>query len=200
MKSKTNNLKSLCETRWVDRHDAVLQFQLNLSRILDSLFLISKWKESETSSKAQSLITSLTSSAFIVSLHCLSNLLCLTVNLSKLLQSKNIDRVYIKNIISNLLETLQKKRSSANDDFASLFSKIKNTAEKIDVEISMPRLSFRQKNRENPIVNNCEDYYRISIYIPLLDNVIEDLKFRFDEKNLIAFDFSFFIPYTLEKN
>lgn len=65
----------------------------------------------------------------------------------------------------------------------------------------MPRLSFQQKNRENPIVNNyCEDYYRISIYIPLLDNVIEDLKFRFDEKNLIAFDFGFFIPYTLEKN
>ncbi|CAB0033485.1 unnamed protein product, partial [Trichogramma brassicae] len=52
----------------------------------------------------------------------------------------------------------------------------KNIAEEIDAEIKMPRLANIQKNRSNYPCDSAEDYYRKAIFIPLLDNVIEDLK------------------------
>lgn len=52
--------------------------------------------------------------------------------------------------------------------------------DQLDVEIKLLRLNINQKNRPNPRdINNCEDYYRITIFIPLLDSTIKDLKRRF---------------------
>lgn len=45
-------LVSLCETRWVDRHDAVILFYFSLQEIVDSFTEISEWKESESAKKA----------------------------------------------------------------------------------------------------------------------------------------------------
>ncbi|KAG5869683.1 hypothetical protein JTB14_024701 [Gonioctena quinquepunctata] len=49
-----DQLSGLCETRWVERHDAVLQFKASIENILQALNLISEWNERESSSKAKS--------------------------------------------------------------------------------------------------------------------------------------------------
>jgi hypothetical protein len=52
--------------------------------------------------------------------------------------------------------------------------------DELDIDFKMPRITAHQKNRSNPnSVNNCEDYFRVTIFIPLLDCVIYDLKKRF---------------------
>jgi hypothetical protein len=52
--------------------------------------------------------------------------------------------------------------------------------DELDINLKMPRITAHQKNRSNPSsVNNCEDYFRVTILIPLLDSVIYDLKKRF---------------------
>ncbi|CAI6358000.1 unnamed protein product [Macrosiphum euphorbiae] len=49
----------------------------------------------------------------------------------------------------------------------------------LDIEIKTPRLSKHQINRSNHQSKSTEEYYRVSAFIPLLDNVLEDLKSRF---------------------
>lgn len=46
---------SLCETRWVKRHDNILQFQDGFIPIVEALGKISAWEESSSSSKSKSI-------------------------------------------------------------------------------------------------------------------------------------------------
>lgn len=85
----SEQLTSLCETRWVERHESVLKFKLCFENIIHALELISHWKDNDSSTKAQLLINSMLKTNFIISLHTLSYFLSLTVNISKILQKKN---------------------------------------------------------------------------------------------------------------
>lgn len=69
-------LQSICETRWVERHDGHLQFQGdNLEKICNALERISMWEDRKTASDADGLLKTLSSSDFIVSSICLNDIL-----------------------------------------------------------------------------------------------------------------------------
>ncbi|KAG5887371.1 hypothetical protein JTB14_018383 [Gonioctena quinquepunctata] len=53
LKNSSEQLKKLCETRWTERHESVLRFKTNLVKVVESLQIISSWKDRESSSKAQ---------------------------------------------------------------------------------------------------------------------------------------------------
>ena len=38
-------LTSLCETRWIERHDCILQFCCELPRIVEALSIVANWRE-----------------------------------------------------------------------------------------------------------------------------------------------------------
>jgi len=59
-------LKILCETRWVERHDSVLVFQLALPYIVKALTSISLWDEQASSSKSKILLIAMCTCEFIV--------------------------------------------------------------------------------------------------------------------------------------
>ena len=58
-------LKSLCETRWMERTETIIQFNNELTRIVQALQYISEWSEASTSCKA-----SLRNVDFVLALHC----------------------------------------------------------------------------------------------------------------------------------
>ena len=69
MSASTNdNLKSLCETRWVERITALENFASNYIAIVRALMAISLWQDRDASSKSRTLVTAITSSSFIMSL------------------------------------------------------------------------------------------------------------------------------------
>jgi len=55
--------------------------------------------------------------------------------------------------------------------------------EELDVDCrykNIPRIAGKQKNRSNsPNVSSYEDFYKITIFIPLLDSIIDDMCRRF---------------------
>lgn len=57
----------------------------------------------------------------------------------------------------------------------------------LEIEIKVPRIVGKQINRPNRTnLSSFEDYYRTSVFIPRLDNVIDDLQHRFlNSNNLI---------------
>jgi len=67
-------------------------------------------------------------------------------------------------------------------------------AEKLDVDEAKPRTCGRQTKRENYDVKTCEDYYRVSVYIPLLDTIKEDLEARFSQEVLDGYQLSVLLP------
>lgn len=64
----------------------------------------------------------------------------------------------------------------------------------LDVEIKTPKLVGRQIHRENYSSSEPEPYYRKSIYIPVLDNMISDLEVRLSENTLELYNFSILYP------
>lgn len=190
-------LKSLCETRWVDRHQSVIKFKSSLKQIVECLSIISEWRDLESASKANCLKTSVLTLNFLVSLHCLTEVLSVTVNLSKSLQSKSISKQYADDLIKGVINTLKQKRQHSTENFETIFKEIEKSAIELEVPVVLPRITKSQKNRPNPEVKTCEDYFRITVFIPLLDNIIEDLQVRFNDSSMLMFDFNILIPEVL---
>lgn len=190
-------LKSLCETRWVDRHQSVIKFKSSLKQIVKCLSIISEWRDLESASKANCLKTSVLTLNFLVSLHCLTEVLSVTVNLSKILQSKSISKQYADGLIKGVIETLKQKRQHASENFETIFKEVEKNAIELEVSVVLPRTTKSQKNRPNPEVKTPEDYFRITVFIPLLDSIIEDLQVRFNDNGMLIFDFNILIPQVL---
>ena len=75
-------LIELCETRWVERHDAVSQFQHSLPNIVEVLQSIARWKDADPSTKAMGVMNSLKKPDILVGIFCLSDVLNCTKSLS----------------------------------------------------------------------------------------------------------------------
>lgn len=195
------SFSGLCETRWQEKHDGTIQFCTYLPEICEGLEKITHWIRSlDTSTKAHSLLNTVTSSEFIVTTFALSDVLGTTLPLSRLLQSTKLDAVSAIDAYNDVSSVLQSKRENADSVFQQIFKKAQNMASKLDVEIIKPRIVKRSVYRANQLNSDSipEVFYRISIYIPILDSVINDLQNRFSEDVLNSFDLRLLMPATID--
>ncbi|KAL4153097.1 hypothetical protein QTP88_000930 [Uroleucon formosanum] len=172
-------LQGICETRWIERHDGHLQFQGdNLVKICNALHRITTWEDSKTASDAQCLRHVLCSSEFIIASVCLNDVLGTTVSLSRFLQTSSIDLKRATEAMKDTIFLLKQKRTNSDVVFQQLFSE--------------------QKHRENNQPGQtAEEYFRKSIYIPLLDSIIADLEKRLSPEVLSLFNLGVFLPKTV---
>lgn len=196
---KNHSLKTVCETRWIDRHDSILLFTTSFSDILVALNKVSEWSESESATKAKMLISALENCEFILTMFTLSNILSITLPVSKCLQGKERDYISATNIIQLVLDNLSNKRTNCNEYFNKIYKEASELMKKHDVVTKLPRISKQQTQRPNPPSNSPEEYYMRSLYIPLLDNIIEDIKERFkNKKNKIFLTLMGIIPVCIK--
>ena len=157
-------------------------FSVELPPIIDALDNISKWNDITISSKARTLLSAIRESDFIVSLGCAVHVSSLTNNLSQLFQKESLDLHDAKNCIKDLLNVLKQKRENCEEMFAKIF----RSAEKRIIEkhgsFTYKSIVQRQTCRENIPLDTLEEYYRRSIYIPLLDALILDTNTRFSKE------------------
>lgn len=118
----------------------------------------------------------------IVSIEILSNLLSVTAPISKILQGTGNDVLSAFDCIQDFISILENKRTLCEKVFQKLFEDSSLLMKDLDIEIKTPRLSKHQTNRSNHQSKSTEEYYRVSAFIPLLDNVLEYLKSRFLNK------------------
>ena len=105
--SKRGRLISLAETRWVERHDAILVFMELFETIVGALEALTLL-HGETSAKANQLVCVCTSFDFIYSCTVLEGPSAL-LQVSKQLQSPKLDLVGICSIIDKLIVLLEKE-------------------------------------------------------------------------------------------
>jgi len=90
---KLFRLKSVCETRWIERHDEILQFLELYDIIIICLdeFVNSNEETTLTSSKAHTLLNSMLKFEFLITLQVLAELFSINLPLSKQLQNQNLE-------------------------------------------------------------------------------------------------------------
>ena len=93
-----------------------------------------------------------------------------------------------QNALHDALKILETKRQMCEVKFKSLYEEITGVAEELDIQLKVSRKAIRQNNRENYPSNDPLEYFRQSIYIPLIENVLEDLKSRFSDEVLKLFN------------
>ncbi|KAJ1530159.1 hypothetical protein ONE63_005090 [Megalurothrips usitatus] len=192
-----HKLCGLCETRWVERHDGVLQFSVDLPKILAALDSIAMWNDSSTSSKAVQLRASMTDSFFLVSLMCLTDVLALTMPLSKLFQKKSLNLDSASATVANLIGLLSARRGEAEEHFHSIWLTTQDLAERVDAHLVPPRRCGRQGHRANYEADSPETYFRLAACVPMLDHVLMDLKERFPPAVLDCFDLPLLLPANI---
>uniref|UniRef100_G1KWA4 Uncharacterized protein n=1 Tax=Anolis carolinensis TaxID=28377 RepID=G1KWA4_ANOCA len=102
--SRAKSLLPLCETRWVERHDAVLRFVELYSVMRDS-------------SQAEQLLFTVLNAGFVVTIHILRKLLSLSLQLSKTLQRVDVDIFGSLQYVDNLLEKAREMRTDSVKEF-----------------------------------------------------------------------------------
>lgn len=196
--TKKKKLKPLCATRWVERHNSVITFKELYEAICNALASLEQDNDTETSSKAMAFNAAIRRSDFVIALEVASFLMSYTVNLSKYLQSVEIDLSTAFSYINDITSKLENIRQNEELQFKPIFLEAHHALQRIGTTITMPRLCNKQTNRSNIKANNEEEYYRRVIFIPFLDHIIIQMKDRFNQLSTVI-PIEGIIPIHLKK-
>ncbi|XP_033108546.1 52 kDa repressor of the inhibitor of the protein kinase-like [Anneissia japonica] len=194
-----SGLQSLCETRWVERVTTLERFVTNYVVIVRALMAISRWRDTDANQKAKSLLNGITNSTFVVTLFSCVAVLNNIDNLSKNLQKKNTSLREAMLHVQDIIATLENDRKLSEIRFTTLMKWINDTVACLKLEITPPRVCSRSCYRSNPDVSSGFDYFRVAVYIPFIDTILAQLKFRFNDKSKIAGIFDILLPSSCHK-
>ena len=180
--SNKKRLLQLCETRWVERHDAVLTFVELFSPLVTCLTCLDLDKDTATS--AQMILNSISRPEFIVATSVMHEVLAVTKPLSVQLQKVGIDLIKAMSLVDETIACLEDKRSD-DASFLTVWEVAESLASVADVDLKQPRQVARQRNRVN--VESCSDqeYFKRAIYYPFLDHILSELRSRFNKHSRI---------------
>ncbi|KAJ8880327.1 hypothetical protein PR048_016794 [Dryococelus australis] len=108
------------ETRWVEKHDAVLTFLDTLSCLPVVLETISESSESR-GSNTFSFLHATPSSEFLVSVVVLAEVFGLTLALARKLQAEYLDVLEAMKLVEATLASLIEQRYKSTDTFKKMF-------------------------------------------------------------------------------
>ena len=193
------HLKTLCTTRFIERHTAIVCMR-SLLRFVDEALTVIKttWQSADARKSATVLQNSICQSDFVISIVILEEVCALMLPLTRVLQTAGLDLVQAMSGVDDLLASLQKLRS--NEVFTKLFTDSTNLAELLGVQITKPRTASRSVYRPAAGDNsdNVEAYYRINFFFPTIDNVVSDIQLRFGTSQQQAAQLSCTIPYFMK--
>ena len=177
-------LKLLCETRWVECHTALNDFNLLYEAVVYTLESISinidkKW-DAKSVTEANSLLHAITSDSFIVAFQTNLYFFGYTKGLSVLLQGSHLDILTAFEEVASVKQELRSIRDQAELDFKTTYKASIEMAQLAGKdELSRPRCCGRQVYRNNTQTQTPEDYWRVSVFIPFLDSILTELDARF---------------------
>lgn len=87
-------------------------------------------------------------------------------------------------MLKDTLKKLKDPRSKRKKTFRDIYYEAVDVAKESNLEITMPQTVDTQIHRDNHLLNNVEEYFRRSINIPALENIIQDISSQFSEETL----------------
>ena len=88
-------------------------------------------------------------------------------------------------------------RKNAVAEFVTIFRNVTEICKEFEIDINTPCTAGKQRQRCNVMNNNPEEYYRISILIPFLDSVSNQIHDRLLKHKTILESFMCLLPNKL---
>lgn len=117
-----------------------------------------------------------------------------TLPLCKTLQEVNTDLSEACNYVDNVIAVLDNFRTNANEEFKEIFEAVSSLLLINGGVLDFPRTIVTQTHRENVPSSNCEEYYKLNLYIPFLDHVRNQLYDRFIKHKSLILSLQKLIP------
>lgn len=179
-------LKSLSETRWSCRAEALKAVLFNFSTLINTLEEISE-NNINSGAEATSLLGNIQNFEFVFCLIILQEIMEHTNVLSKYLQSININYITVIEMCEQTVDILKDMRTDT--EFHKRWIQVIKVAGENNIE--PPKLPRKRRipqkygGGENfPQNVPVEQYYRINIYFLVLDIIIKEMEVRFKENQL----------------
>ena len=180
---KRRKLKSVCKTRWVERHEA---FEVFFDLFLPLVCCLEELKDAscdewnqDTRKDAQSHFLVLTRFSFIFALTVTKEVLGYTKALSVKLQGRYVDVVKALTEINVVKRTLQSARSGVGQFHRRVYRSAVELAKVVNVDESVPRTTGQQQHRCNVPYASVSEYFQRQLTIPALDHLISEINDRF---------------------
>jgi len=195
------NIPLFCETRWTSKYKSIRLFSENCIAIIQSLqsLSINGLINSNTRQRALYLYSSTSNFSFIISMKIIAKYSAILEPVTNILQGVSIELYTVREHVEELLKMLEDNRSNANEIFDLLFTDAKSIADDFEFTITCPRITGKQSHRNNYSYESPKDYYRVSIFLPYLDSIIQCIKERFDKSNSVAFSLQHLHPALFKK-
>lgn len=132
---------------------------------------------------------------------CLEAVSALLRPVSISLQKPGSDIVAALQQVTTVIDIFKSWLDAADVKMSELFGKVSSMAEKLDIQLVLPRVPRRSVYRSNAGGTACtsvEQYYRINVFIPLLNTLINDLDRRFGAHQRSSMSLSALIPAYLK--
>lgn len=187
--TKKTHLKSLCRTRWVERHQAYETFcelYTHVTKVLEAmshgqLFAADygDWSwDSETRNLANGFLHRITSFDFIVAFITTMKILAFVKPISIKLQKRSNDVIKAYGMVDEVLKELKDVRNS-DATFSEWYAECEKLGTDVGTQPAVPRTVARQRHRCNVQYSTPEEYYRRSVFLPLADHITTEMSERF---------------------
>ena len=136
------NLTTPYETKFVQRHDALLRFSSSFNLIVGGLrsLIGNSQFDARSRSRTYGLLESLSSSSFIIALATSKKVMGLTISSSLMLQSINLDYVQAMQDITEIKETLMNWQTNDDEWTGNTFSVCKQAEDLVGCSSFYPSL------------------------------------------------------------
>ena len=199
-------LIDICRTRWIQRIDGLTRFKEAYRATYKALKLISKgdlfhdtkWN-AESRAAATGLAVSMEKFEFILAMVVCQELMQYIYSLTISLQSSTLAIVEAYHEVATVIETLEGLKLNVKSHHKIWYDEAVRVAATINVTPAKKRTCFFQAHRDNIPVDDICEFYRISITIPVLNEVVEDLRRRFKPENIVFINGFYCIPNIMEK-
>jgi hypothetical protein len=189
------SLKKMCTTRFVERHDALIIVDELLPSLQIALEKICLWESREARVSANGLLQITRNFQFIICLKALSKVSSVMVGLSRLIQGVGIDIIKALEEIRTLEHLLDLWRSNVDEEFRDIHKSAITLANTMEVEVKKPRTTNHSIYHANAgDTDDVETYYRVNMFIPLLDGILKHIKDRFGPTQSKVLSLSRLIP------
>lgn len=177
LNASKKSIRTFCPTRWHHHSQSIALFIEQYDVILETLEEISTNANTQTRSEALSLHNSLLNFDIIIAGQISATILSHLIPLVDELQLVKCDLVKASFKAQELINFYQARRNSPNM-YDSIWIKASEIAERNDIDVKMPRVVKRQVYSNNTPSTSVKEHFRLNVFIPFLDHLINELNSR----------------------
>jgi len=137
----------------------------------------------ETAKQAHQLLYVITCGTFVIAVVVADKLFSYTLPLCTTLQKVSCDLAECCKFVDRVMQVFTEMRADAKTTFAELFQTAQQMTDSVGGdEIAVPRTVARQTCRDNPPAAYATEYYRMSLFVPFVDFLLNELQTRFSAR------------------